>query len=179
MSVAAVTVWPKVEKTDDCWLWRGGSSKGRPIARVEGRNRNAARVLWTLTTGEPLTMSIVLMRQCETTMCVRPDHYRKSLRELGLRRHVTPEKNRNWTPLAKYGISAHDYDMLLAAQGGVCAVCQKDGRDRLGRRLHVDHDHETGVVRGLLCTRCNNAIGHAGDSASRLRELADYLEAAQ
>jgi hypothetical protein len=65
---------------------------------------------------------------------------------------------------------------MLAAQGGVCAVCRKLNPDRLGRRLHVDHCHETGRVRGLLCTLCNNAIGQAGESPERLRALATYLE---
>jgi recombination endonuclease VII len=48
-----------------------------------------------------------------------------------------------------------EYDAMLAAQGGVCAIC---GNAPKTRRLHVDHDHRTGAVRGLLCYRCNRAL---------------------
>lgn len=49
-----------------------------------------------------------------------------------------------------------DYDTLLARQGGVCAICGGIDRDR---KLAVDHDHQTGLVRGLLCLRCNTGVG--------------------
>src|SRR5688572_9957760 len=61
----------------------------------------------------------------------------------------------------KYGITVEQYDELLAAQGGVCAICTSPPRDDIS--LHVDHDHETGERRGLLCFRCNNALGDFGD----------------
>ena len=70
----------------------------------------------------------------------------------------------------------HDaYAKLLKHQKGVCAIC--GGRDK-SMRLAVDHDHTTGLIRGLLCMRCNRAYGlfHDG-SAPRLRAAADYLEA--
>lgn len=53
----------------------------------------------------------------------------------------------------KYGISLQDYNMRLADQGGVCAVCGLTSTN--GTRLHVDHNHTTGKVRGLLCSPCN------------------------
>ena len=53
------------------------------------------------------------------------------------------------------GLSVEDYDAMLAAQGGVCAIC---GNPPKTRRLDVDHDHKTGKVRGLLCHRCNRAL---------------------
>lgn len=57
----------------------------------------------------------------------------------------------------RYGITEAQYDVMLAAQGGTCALCPAEiSQD--GRRLAVDHDHETGVVRGVLCLRCNNQI---------------------
>jgi len=57
----------------------------------------------------------------------------------------------------KFGITAEDYASLLAAQGGVCAIC---GSPPNGRALAVDHDHATGAVRGLLCDGCNLGLGH-------------------
>lgn len=53
------------------------------------------------------------------------------------------------------GVSDEDYARMLAAQGGGCAIC---GAPPKTRRLHVDHDHRTGAVRGLLCYRCNRAL---------------------
>lgn len=59
-------------------------------------------------------------------------------------------------PRAKQlGVSDDDYARMLEAQGGVCAIC---GNPPKSRRLHVDHDHRTGKVRGLLCFRCNRAL---------------------
>ena len=76
----------------------------------------------------------------------------------------------------KYGISLEDYDAMLAAQGGRCAVCgTTDSGDRRFSTFSVDHDHVTGTVRGLLCSGCNRALGHVGDSPDRLMALAAYL----
>jgi hypothetical protein len=59
----------------------------------------------------------------------------------------------------RYGLSADDYDRMLAAQGGGCAMCGRTGYPS-GRRLSVDHDHRTGAVRALLCQGCNVKVGH-------------------
>lgn len=56
---------------------------------------------------------------------------------------------------AQLGVSIEEYDRMLAAQGGGCAICHNPPKNR---RLHVDHDHKTGKVRGLLCFRCNRAL---------------------
>ena len=72
----------------------------------------------------------------------------------------------------KYNITEAEYDALLAAQGGVCAICGKrPGRVRLG----VDHDHATGKVRGLLCVRCNKALGPFEWSVAVLERAAVYM----
>lgn len=72
-----------------------------------------------------------------------------------------------------YGLSSADYDALLASQGGRCAI----GRERpKGKRLAVDHDHKTGEVRGLLCSRCNHDLLGAGfDSVAKLGAATHYL----
>jgi hypothetical protein len=74
----------------------------------------------------------------------------------------------------RYGLTADDYDALLAAQGGVCAICGGPPSEK--RRHHIDHDHETGVVRGLLCSNCNTAMGRFGDDPERLMEALRYLQ---
>jgi hypothetical protein len=82
---------------------------------------------------------------------------------------------RRGTLRRKFGITPERYEELLEAQGGVCAICQKPCSS--GRRLAVDHDHEAGIVRGLLCRRCNTAIGLLGDDAVSLLRAAGYLMA--
>jgi hypothetical protein len=75
--------------------------------------------------------------------------------------------------MAKYGITPEIYDSLLEEQGGVCATsgCGGEGNPW----LHVDHDHHTGLVRGLLCHSCNMALGNARDSIEVLEGLIAYL----
>ena len=73
----------------------------------------------------------------------------------------------------KYGVTFARYAELLNEQNGCCAICHRPEPD--DRMLDVDHDHETGEVRGLLCTSCNRVLGHAHDSVERLRAAADYL----
>lgn len=74
-----------------------------------------------------------------------------------------------------YGVTVEQYREMLARQGGVCAVCQREPDDA-ARSLCVDHDHETGAVRGLLCRPCNAAIGLLEEDPDRLRAALAYLE---
>lgn len=72
----------------------------------------------------------------------------------------------------EYGITLAQYNKVLKFQDGVCAICERPpGRTRLS----VDHCHRTGLLRGLLCNRCNRAIAHFQDDASRLEKAALYL----
>jgi recombination endonuclease VII len=67
-------------------------------------------------------------------------------------------KHRNRQYLALYGITVEDYDRLFVGQKGKCAVCGKH-QNGLKKRLFVDHNHITGVIRGLLCCSCNAKVG--------------------
>ena len=93
---------------------------------------------------------------------------------------ANPEKIRNNNLRKAFGITAEQYDEMFAAQGGVCAICGQQSRTKHGngktRKLAVDHDHETGEVRGLLCMACNRAMGLLKDNPRVLRRAADYLE---
>jgi hypothetical protein len=81
----------------------------------------------------------------------------------------------------KYGITAADYDSILAEQDGGCALCGVKPEDLVAGRyrthLHVDHCHETGRVRGLLCPEHNLLLGRFGDSPEMFRRVIEYLEA--
>ena len=71
----------------------------------------------------------------------------------------------------KYRLSVGTYNLLLKAQKDRCAICrQKDNR-----ALSVDHDHDTGIIRGLLCRKCNIGIGYFDDLPKRIQLAAAYL----
>ena len=74
-----------------------------------------------------------------------------------------------------YGITPKDYDDMLRAQGGVCAICKSDKPGGGKGRFMIDHCHTTKVVRGLLCQPCNRAIGMLKDSPENAVRLAAYL----
>lgn len=76
--------------------------------------------------------------------------------------------------LKQYGLTLDEYQAMLAKQGGSCAICGDEPSE--GKRLNVDHNHETGAVRDLLCRWCNYALGNAKDDPARLRAMADYLD---
>lgn len=80
----------------------------------------------------------------------------------------------------KYGITEREWDEILAAQGGGCAICGVSAgyirSDRGGvKRLSVDHDHQTGAVRGLLCDACNTGLGKFRDDPGLLARAISYL----
>lgn len=78
--------------------------------------------------------------------------------------------------MKKYGITVEEFDALLASQGGGCAICGRtDSGDGDSRKMSVDHCHERGVVRGILCAQCNRGIGALGDDPDRLLAAAEYL----
>ena len=65
---------------------------------------------------------------------------------------------RGWWLQSRYGITIEDYDRMFQEQQGCCAICNKH-QSKFSRALHVDHNHETKQVRGLLCKNCNMKIG--------------------
>ncbi len=77
-----------------------------------------------------------------------------------------------------YGMTGDDYAVLLKSQHGVCAICKQTERKIVNgepQNLSVDHDHVTGKVRGLLCSRCNLFLGRIEDSIQILCSAIDYL----
>lgn len=78
-----------------------------------------------------------------------------------------------------HGISPDAYQQMLDGQGGVCAICKTDEPTAGKKSFCVDHDHKTGRVRGVLCTRCNTMIGNARDDIGVLTTAIAYLEASR
>jgi hypothetical protein len=98
-----------------------------------------------------------------------------------LHKHKHPhdyEKDKDSKLKRAYGIGYAEYLKMLEAQNMSCAIC---GTDDTGRRkaFHVDHCHDTGKVRGLLCGNCNSGIGNLRDDVGLLRRAIDYLESTQ
>lgn len=97
----------------------------------------------------------------------------------------TPEKSADYSRYFNHGITAERYAEMLAAQGGVCAICRK--ACSTGRRLAVDHDHSCcpgsrscgQCIRGLLCMKCNAGLGHLDDNYDLVMTAAAYLLAAR
>jgi hypothetical protein len=109
-----------------------------------------------------------------------PERTRAKSRELQKkRRDKLPElffeiDLKRW--LKPLGLTLADYYRILDKQGGVCAICRQPQRHRRMKRLVLDHDHFTGVFRGLLCSHCNQALGLMADDPSLLRRAATYLD---
>lgn len=71
-----------------------------------------------------------------------------------------------------YGISLDEYNIMFEEQQGSCKIC----RSNTSRRLAVDHCHETGLIRSLLCSKCNTALGLANENIEILKSMINYLE---
>ncbi len=103
------------------------------------------------------------------------------LHQRQMRLRMTQERKDDINLRHKFGISFRDYNRMLEAQGGVCAICKQpethiNGRNSVVQRLSVDHDHKTGDVRALLCQRCNVALGLLGEDPERIQRLKGYAE---
>lgn len=95
-------------------------------------------------------------------------------------KYWTPEgrkyqQEKSWRDNGIKGMTVERYEELLAYQNNACAICGRT-ENLNGTRLCVDHNHETGEVRGLLCHFCNVSLGRMGDSLDRLYRAVSYLE---
>ncbi|MFW6695441.1 endonuclease VII domain-containing protein [Streptomyces sp. MAR4 CNX-425] len=85
-------------------------------------------------------------------------------------RECRAKRNREGYFRRKYGLTEAERDALIVSQGGVCLICLA------ARAEHVDHDHQTGRVRGVLCFSCNAALGQFKDRPDVIRRAAAYVE---
>lgn len=157
--------------------------------KIEARNIRAHRAAWAIMTGEwPPPHSIKFLdgnpynlawsnlvampegeRRC--TVCLRflpESKFGKSAQPRP--RCLECRRNKH---IEQYGITTEDYQSLLTAQKGVCAICKKPPGKY---RLSVDHCHTKGNVRGLLCTQCNTALGLLRDCPDNLDAAKAYLK---
>jgi len=96
-------------------------------------------------------------------------------REYYNRRDKEEIREKAW--LRRYGVTRQWYEETLASQRGCCAICKATEVKRRGHtHFHVDHDHTTGEVRGLLCDLCNRGLGYFKDDKNLLTSASEYLE---
>lgn len=126
--------------------------------------------------------------KCEKTLTV-DNFYKEKARHDGLNAYCKQCKiavNENWRKLnpekakksqlatrrkIEYGISQKDFDKIMIAQNNRCAICKID----INNSSHVDHNHSTGNVRGILCHNCNKGLGMFKDNIEFLQSAIDYL----
>lgn len=154
----------------------------RRLIRLCGRTEVAAgTVAWALHFGEWPTNRLKYFNGDASDL--RPSNMYISTRNPS--RHgeysfMGPGARKNRALLATFGLTLDEYDAMSEAQGHTCAICGA-AETAMGvggdiRKLAVDHSHDDGSIRGLLCDACNKAIGQLKDSVEIIRRAADYLE---
>ena len=126
------------------------------------------------------------MKKCAKCQETKPktEYHKNSTTEDGLTNYCKPCKNdynkryRGNRPhvdrMRKYGVCEQQWDIMMKRCGGKCELCGGDNGPK--KSLCVDHNHETGEVRGLLCSNCNQGLGYLKDSAELIKKAATYLE---
>jgi hypothetical protein len=137
----------KIEKSIRCFGKRKSRSKGLAKVRTVDQRNSHCRECQKEISRE--------RRKSDTEKCD------KACRETRLRK--------------KYGITIEDYDRMFAEQSGRCKICDTTDPGHGRRHLAVDHNHETGEVRGLLCYQCNLGLGCFQDNKESLEKAILYL----
>ena len=171
----------------------GGSSKGNDYRYIRLNNSEVTecRLAWFYMTGE-WPVGRVKYKNGDKNDCRFEnlttfrkiagewDHSSTEGRNKYLReyRRVDPILEKERYLLRRFEMSMDDYNRMLEAQGGVCAICEHPETHKRNGKLKamaVDHSHKTGAIRGLLCCDCNTGIGKLKDSVNVLSNAIDYL----
>ena len=109
-------------------------------------------------------------------MCGHAKHYAKGMcKSCYDKQWRTPALHRKYNLRSYHGIEVSEYEARFDVQGRKCAVCGRTA-DPAKPHMPVDHDHKTEIIRGIICSPCNRAIGYMEDDPARLRAAAEYLE---
>jgi len=101
------------------------------------------------------------------------EHYRQTKQSLK-HYHNNKEHYKNLVLKRKYGITLDQFNVMYISQGESCAICLK--RFESNKHTHVDHNHQTGQVRQLLCKECNNGLGNFKESPVNLQRAIEYIQ---
>ncbi len=167
---------------DGATVWRG------KIVSVKERKRNTARAKeWREKNPEKFKAArdAWMALNKDRTSQKKREYYERNRNTINARHKLEYQRrkaqgkvNPHATRLRlKYGMTVEDYDLLMEAQNGQCAICGATSSKSRHRKLVVDHCHATGVVRGLLCDDCNVGIGRLRDVGAMVQRAADYLHA--
>lgn len=128
------------------------------------------------------TLSHKGWHQARCRVCIRlynreyshrdPENYRATMRK---KYQENRDHYRDLSRRHRYGVPLGTFDLLYEKQGGRCAICGAEKSTRTGRKLALDHCAESGVIRGLLCTPCNQAIGQFRHNEDLLYAAIAYL----
>lgn len=173
---------------------KAGSSKGRNgfrYIRIDDVEYSAARLAWYYVNGKwpqklkflddnPANIRIDNLVE-QNSLPKKYDHSTPEGRSAYMKEHRRRylENYRKSMLLKKFGISKDDYEKMHRSQNGLCAICSRpETRTRKGRLLFmaVDHHHESGKVRDLLCSACNVLIGYAKEDVGVLESAISYLK---
>lgn len=107
---------------------------------------------------------------------LNPDRSRAASKAWQQKNPEAVKRNNRNSTLRKYGLTQKDYQQMLDKQGGSCAICPRIEPGGNGLHFHIDHDHSTGRVRGLLCSDHNIGLGSFHDSVAELEAAIKYLQ---
>lgn len=161
--------------SSECQRERWRKKRRNFIAKNLERERGKNRERWlTRKNSEKYRETLRLKRELYAS---DPEHRKRVLEKQAKWRKTNPKRGRH-ASVKRYGITLSQFDDMVQRQGGVCAICRLEplaGIKKHCQGFYVDHDHVTGEVRGLLCTNCNQGIGHLKDDVERLRSAIEYL----
>ena len=116
-------------------------------------------------------------RQCRECHSLNEKKYReKNLEIVKERVRKWQSDNPHYRLKRKYNITYNELEFLYHKQNGRCAICHQEIALKGGRYTHIDHDHISGKVRGILCRNCNIILGIIKEDTKILRNAAEYLE---
>jgi hypothetical protein len=165
---------------------RSGVSRSYKYIGILYHQTPAARIAWLLVHGEwpkgniqfkdgnTLNLKIENLKEGDFPSEVTVTSDRRTYK-------MSREAQRHYALKQNYGISLETYNVMLAAQGGVCDICKGNetyvpkGQTEV-KPLSVDHNHETGAIRGLLCSNCNYIVGHCKEDREVLIAAIAYLD---
>lgn len=162
-----------------------GQTKTYLYLRYNGREMVGSRVAWLLSYGEWPAQSVTFADGDTTNLRLenlKLSKFKSNIVNKDGRRNyrMSKEAQRHYGLKRYYGMSVNEYSEMFQKQDGKCAICRQPetGKDRHGniRVLAVDHCHETGAVRELLCYSCNSMLGQARDKVEVLLAGAEYLK---
>lgn len=162
-----------------------GQTKTYLYIRYSGREMVGSRVAWLLSYGEWPVQSVTFSDGDTTNLRLsnlKLSKFKSNVVKQDGRRNYRMSKDaqRHYGLMRYYGISINQYAEMYQEQDGKCAICHQPetSKDRRGetRILAVDHCHESGAVRGLLCYSCNSMLGQARDKVDVLLAGVEYLK---